>query len=166
MDKLTNLEHLKAASQAAKGLIGEVAVAAAEALEELAAQQQGGAPGGGIPSGLVAMWSGAADNIPDGWALCNGENGTPDLRDRFVVGAGSSYSVGATGGEKTHTLTVSEMPSHSHSASLYSGSGKGVFASGSTSFSGMGYAGTSIVGSGAAHNNMPPYYALCYIMKL
>lgn len=67
-----------------------------------------------IPSGLITMWSGASTAIPSGWLLCNGENGTPDLRNRFIVGAGDEYEVGATGGEKTHTLTTEEMPSHTH----------------------------------------------------
>jgi microcystin-dependent protein len=60
------------------------------------------------------MWSGAVNQIPEGWVLCDGSNGTPNLRDRFVVGAGSGYVVGATGGEATHVLAISEMPSHTH----------------------------------------------------
>jgi microcystin-dependent protein len=67
-----------------------------------------------IPKGGIIMWSGATGSIPEGWALCDGTNGTPDLRDRFIVGAGSSYSVGATGGEATHTLSIAEIPSHTH----------------------------------------------------
>ena len=51
-----------------------------------------------IPSGIISMWSGATSEIPTGWALCNGENGTPDLRDKFIIGAGGNYEVGATGG--------------------------------------------------------------------
>lgn len=70
--------------------------------------------GNGIPKGGVIMWSGAVNQIPAGWALCDGTNGTPDLRDRFIVGAGSGYAVGASGGEATHVLTVNEMPSHTH----------------------------------------------------
>ena len=196
MDKLTNLEQLRAASLAAKGLIGEVAGATAEALgemaealEDLAAQQQGstltisatgggdsGGSGGGIPSGLVAMWSGEADAVPDGWALCDGSNGTPDLRDRFVLGAGSSYSVGDKGGEETHKLTTSEIPRHSHDYTPTSYSANlGMRAEASRinnntviSLSSSSSAGksTTSVGSGFAHNNMPPYYVLCYIMKL
>ncbi len=78
---------------------------------------------GAIPVGGIVIWSGTIASIPKGWALCDGSNGRPDLRERFVVGAGSSdnttvpsstYSVGATGGENTHVLTVAEMPSHSH----------------------------------------------------
>ena len=58
-------------------------------------------------SGMIIIWSGAQNAIPSGWVLCNGSNSTPDLRDRFVVGAGNSYSVGATGGSNTATDTVS-----------------------------------------------------------
>jgi len=68
-----------------------------------------------IPSGVILMWSGGVASIPSGWSLCDGTNGTPDLRDRFVVGAGGSYAVDATGGADSVTLTESEIPSHSHS---------------------------------------------------
>jgi microcystin-dependent protein len=67
-----------------------------------------------IPSGVILLWSGSIATIPGGWALCNGSNGTPDLRDRFVVGAGSTYSVGATGGANTVTLDATQIPSHTH----------------------------------------------------
>lgn len=56
-----------------------------------------------IPAGVIVMWSGAANAIPSGWALCNGSNGTPDLRNRFIVGAGDTYAVGASGGASTHS---------------------------------------------------------------
>ena len=80
------------------------------------------ASGGIIPSGGIIIWSGASTAIPDGWLLCDGTNGTPDLRDRFVIGAGSSYSVAAKGGSKTKTLTTANLPSHSHgSGSLSTG---------------------------------------------
>ncbi|MDD4531702.1 MAG: hypothetical protein PHH21_03300 [Candidatus Pacebacteria bacterium] len=148
---------------------------------------------GSIPSGVILLWSGSIASIPSGWALCNGSNGTPDLRDRFVVGAGSTYSVAATGGEATHTIITNEMPSHSHSdpGHSHSFSGQtsmpyGNAASGSSvplcgfctnttgsysiSISGTTSSGsggsTGGAGGGAAHNNLPPYYSLAYIMKL
>jgi microcystin-dependent protein len=71
----------------------------------------------GIPVGLITMWSGSIVSIPSGWALCNGTLGTPDLRDRFVVGAGSTYAVGATGGFNTVTLDTTQIPSHTHTGS-------------------------------------------------
>jgi len=64
--------------------------------------------GNGVPKGGIIMWSGSVASIPEGWALCDGTNGTPDLRDRFVVGAGSGYAVGATGGSANINV------SHSH----------------------------------------------------
>lgn len=67
--------------------------------------------------GMILLWSGATNTIPNGWALCNGQNGTPNLVDRFIVGAGSAYAVGATGGSSTVTLTTAQIPSHTHVAS-------------------------------------------------
>lgn len=69
--------------------------------------------GSAIPAGAIIMWTGST--APAGWALCNGQNGTPDLRDRFIVGAGSSYGVGNTGGLNQVTLTTPQIPSHTHS---------------------------------------------------
>jgi microcystin-dependent protein len=70
-----------------------------------------------VPSGGIIMWSGAVSAIPAGWVLCNGSNSTPDLRDRFVVGAGSSYAVNATGGASTVALSTANLPAHNHTAS-------------------------------------------------
>jgi microcystin-dependent protein len=67
-----------------------------------------------IPSGVITLWSGAIGAIPAGWLLCNGTSGTPDLRDRFVVGAGTTYAVGATGGAATVTLSTGNLPAHTH----------------------------------------------------
>ena len=127
--------------------------------------------GGAVPSGGIIIWSGAANAIPSGWVLCNGQNSTPDLRDRFVVGAGSgsSYSVGNTGGANSVTLTTNQIPSHTHSyvGHTYPGSGPEQNQSGGpedrTSFNVNKTTGST--GSGQSHENRPPYYALCYIMK-
>jgi hypothetical protein len=70
------------------------------------------AAGGTVPSGAIMMWSGSIASIPAGWYLCDGTNGTPNLRDRFIVGAGSTYAVNATGGSADATL-----PSHTHGVS-------------------------------------------------
>ncbi len=94
-----------------------------------------------VPAGTIALWSGAASAIPTGWALCDGQNGTPDLRGRFVVGAGGDYAVGDTGGAATEEL------------SAYSHTGGSVF-------------GTFYAYDAVSHDNRPPYYALCFIMKL
>ena len=76
----------------------------------------------GIPVGLISMWSGSIGAIPSGWALCDGTSGRPDLRDRFIVGAGSTYAIGATGGSNTVTLDTTQIPSHTHTGSGTSGS--------------------------------------------
>jgi len=77
----------------------------------------------GFPSGGIIIWSGASTAIPSGWYLCDGNNSTPDLRNRFVVGATDTYNVGDTGGSNSadhlhttgdHTLTINEIPSHDH----------------------------------------------------
>lgn len=94
-----------------------------------------------LPAGVITMWSGSIASIPSGWVLCNGSNGTPDLRDRFVVGAGSTYAVGATGGANTVTLTTNNLPSHTHSIS-----GSGTTSGQSADHSHFFSAGTSGVG--------------------
>lgn len=143
-----------------------------------------------LPSGIIAMWSGSSTDIPTGWLLCDGSNGTPDLRNRFIVGAGSTYSPKATGGEATHKLTTAEMPSHNHtlsSSGLYVNIQWALSPGGSDPRSAPYYhgesndgntrsgtyqhpvtAGSSAIansGSDQPHNNLPPYYALCFIMK-
>jgi hypothetical protein len=137
-----------------------------------------------IPAGLITMWSGSIGSIPSGWALCNGSNGTPDLRDRFVVAAGSTYSVAQTGGSAdsvvvshTHTATsVVTDPGHLHTLNVtqqLGGGGSGGDANSGASnpptnsaFTGITVAttnqSTGVSGTGA---NLPPYYALAYIMK-
>lgn len=127
------------------------------------------APSLTIPAGAILIWSGQPNQVPAGWALCNGTNGTPDLRDRFVVGAGSGYLVGANGGEAQHTLAIAELPSHNHSmGSMMRTNGLTSLAQGGL---GMYYSltlaqATDYTGGGEPHENRPPYYALCYIMKL
>ncbi len=128
-----------------------------------------------IPTGVIVMWSGSIANIPSGWALCNGSNGTPDLRERFIVGAGgdnpnvngTGYNVDDAGGEANHTLTIAEMPSHTHGM-RYDPSSSGTeyqFNSG-TDQGFREYVDTYSTGGDEPHENRPPYYALAYIMKL
>ena len=126
-----------------------------------------------FPAGIITLWSGSSASIPGGWMLCDGTAPAPDLRDRFVVGATSSYAVDATGGSTTsgaHTLTTAEMPAHNHS--YYSRGFTGQDGTGaSNQFSDetvLYYGGTGSAGGGGAHSHaatLPPYYALCYIMK-
>jgi microcystin-dependent protein len=68
-----------------------------------------------IPYGIIVMWYGSAASVPAGWALCNGGSGTPNLQDRFVIAAGSGYYPGQTGGANEITLSVGQLPSHTHS---------------------------------------------------
>jgi hypothetical protein len=147
-----------------------------------------------LPTGIITMWSGAIVNIPSGWALCNGSNGTPDLRDRFVVGAGSTYAVAATGGNAnavvvshTHTATsVVSDPGHNHAngsfnrllqvtgtqtaSTVDNDPGEpNLTSSGNIQSNTTGITvSTTINSSGVsgANANLPPYYALAYIMKL
>lgn len=154
---------------------------------------------GPVPPGTIIMWYGDISSPPEGWVPCDGRTinwndvpfTVPDLRDRFIVGAGSSYGRGYTGGEATHTLTVEEMPSHNH----------GVYDPGHNHNNGqynvllkatneytvpyinhgdnepdcVNYStiqpattGISIQSAGGnnAHENRPPYYALYFLMKL
>lgn len=69
-----------------------------------------------VPVGAVVVWTGLISAIPTGWQLCDGTNGAPDLRDRFIVGAGSVYGVGDTGGVAQVTLTAPQLPDHTHPA--------------------------------------------------
>ena len=69
-------------------------------------------------TGMIILWYGDTGNIPTGFVLCDGNNSTPDLRDKFVVGAGSAYSPGNSGGNSSVTLSTSQLPSHNHSVSV------------------------------------------------
>ena len=170
--------------------------------------------GGTIPVGGIIIWSGASNAIPSGWALCDGSNSTPDLRNRFVVGAGSTYSVAGTGGSKDaivvqHNHSSANNGSHSHGASTntagehnhqfkatwrmgdevgWSNSNK-VFSGDEDSSwywvsthqrikDAGAHSHTVSINSGGNHNhtinnsgssgtdaNLPPYFALCYIMR-
>ena len=167
--------------------------------------------GSGFPTGGIILWSGSTGSIPSGWALCNGSSGTPDLRNRFVVGAGSTYAVDATGGSADATI-----PSHTHTATTTVSTKTGLDGTltlinrGGSSYNnslmransgsvtttnqgnsvgyGEGWEGeggsgsskatftlnhdhsattsVSSAGSSATNANLPPYYALAYIMKL
>lgn len=123
-------------------------------------------PQSDFPVGGIIIWSGSESNIPNNWQLCDGTNGTPDLRNQFVVGAGGIYNVGNTGGESEHTLTIYEMPSHNHSMTVYGFSAEGYYVKSSNGSNPIGIVTTNHTGGSQPHNNMPPYYALCYIMKI
>jgi len=126
---------------------------------------------GAVPPGIITGWSGAEADIPAGYALCDGSSGTPDLRDRFIVGAGSTYSVGDTGGndsiDLTHTHSTPSGTSGAPSATTtvdntLAGS---TVAVGSATHTHSTPSGTSGNGLGST-DIRPKYYALCFIMKL
>ena len=129
-----------------------------------------------IPSGVILLWSGSVGSIPSGWVLCDGTNSTPDLRNRFVVGAGDTYSVSGTGGSAdaivvSHTHTVSD-PGHTHQNYLNSAGGgqrglEGAVGGGPITGMLSAFTGITIASAGESgtNANLPPYYALAYIMK-
>ena len=121
-----------------------------------------------IPTGVIVIWSGADDNIPSGWHICDGTDGTPDLTDKFVLGAGTTHSVGDTGGEETHKLTVEEIPEHYHTVDANASETTSGQMHGAVIIKSDGAIkrASSEVGGNKSHNNMPPYYTLCYIMKM
>jgi hypothetical protein len=121
---------------------------------------------GNFPSGMIIMWSGP--NIPSGWKICSGSNGTPDLRDRFIVAAGHSYNVGATGGSAFVTLSLNEIPPHSHTirTPLEASDVDRGFGNSLWSVDNVRVQTSSSAGGGAPHENRPPYYALYFIMKV
>ena len=178
----------------------------------LVSQGLGATPawGNAFVTGMIMLWSGSTSSVPSGWRLCDGGGGTPDLRDRFVVGAGNSYDVNATGGSKdavaishSHTastsvatktglngtLTLINRGGSSGAQSLmrarsgsvtYASQGQGNYGTGWEGEGGSNSskatfalnhnhsASTSVnsAGSSGTDKNLPPYYALAYIMKV
>ena len=114
-------------------------------------------------TGMIIAWYGSIANIPSGFVLCDGNNNTPDLRDRFIIGAGNNYAVDATGGSKDAVLV-----SHFHTTLNYVGRSNyaeprnfGVGTDGNLNSTGN----TDTKGESGTDKNLPPYHALCYIMK-
>jgi microcystin-dependent protein len=144
----------------------------------------------GFFKGIIVMWSGT--NIPTGWVLCDGSNNTPDLRGRFVLGSGKGANlteriIGDKGGTEKHTLTIDEIPRHTHNfvqfithnddgRESYTHNYKGNDQSSARIFKADHAKGggqtdvlepeTSRTGNSKPHENMPPFYVLAYIMKL
>lgn len=150
----------------------------------------------GVEKGTVFPWYGEISNIPYGFALADGKNGTPNLSDRFLVGAGKSYNVGATGGLDEVILEIDQSISYYHGVGdYYQGNNNGAFlglnrnetfflppGGGVIGWNGSNHGGyysaaESIVGeqitslaigcdASKPHENRPPYFAVYYIMKL
>lgn len=110
-----------------------------------------------ISTGMILLWSGSIVSIPPGYVICDGNNDTPDLRDRFILGAGGAWAVDDSGGTTTHTHNFT---GDGHFHDLAAGAG---LSSGSTrrNFTSINPA-TGTTDSG---NNLPPFYALAFIMK-
>lgn len=109
------------------------------------------------PTGIINLWAGAIVDIPAGWVLCDGNNGTPDLRDRFLVGAGDSFDPNDSGGSNTHTH-AGTTDGHNHTLPASTVIGGGAVFNSTTSTN------TDTFTTDPA-NHLPPYYALAYIMK-
>jgi len=146
--------------------------------------------GSAIPQGSIIMWYGASNTVPTGWQICDGTNSTPDLRDKFIVGAGTTYSNGNTGGSAnavvvSHSHSVTD-PGHDHTGPTYqyllkppyvgSLTGNDMSGSGSEQAVGGGDGGLMITtatnitinsqGVSGTNANLPPYFALFFIMKM
>ena len=116
-------------------------------------------------TGMIIAWYGSIASIPSGFVICDGNNNTPDLRDKFIIGAGNNYAVDATGGQADAIVPNHTHPTTFDNKKYFPGGG-----STSVSFGGAGgYPADTFsmdnTGGGGAHENRPPYYALCYIMK-
>lgn len=111
-----------------------------------------------VVKGMITVWSGAIVAIPSGWALCDGNNETPDLRDKFIVGAGDSYAPAATGGTVTHAHNFTGSGHyHDFIAGPHIAAGTNIDTQTNTG---------NATGVTDAGDTLPPYYALAYIMKL
>jgi len=109
------------------------------------------------PRGLILLWHGAIVDIPSGFKLCDGNNGTPDLRDKFVIGAGSTYNPADTGGTLTHTHAFTG-DGHTHTFPVGPHLATGIGKNNETR-------SENVTGTTDAGVNTPPYYALAFIMK-
>jgi hypothetical protein len=129
-----------------------------------------------MPKGSIIAFS-TNTNLPHGWNVCDGTNGTPDLRGRFILGSSANKAIGAKGGEERVRLNVNEMPSHSHRISQlnrlgnpdgWKDGGRHYWRNNDYRWNRTPDQGKMVDASGGnqSHNNMPPYYALVYIMKL
>ena len=109
--------------------------------------------------GLITLWSGSIASIPRTWKLCNGSNGTPDMRDRFVVGAGGAKALDETGGAAAHDHTFT-ADGHDHRTIFFDGPIGG----GDPRFSSNVTDAKTPTGTTDTASTYPPFYALAYIM--
>lgn len=133
------------------------------------------------PVGSVCLWHGLIVNIPRGWFLMDGTNGTNDLTAQFIRGADSGQDAGGTGGSDTHTIIEAELAAHDHSLTdpthfhkvggalqtpNFSGLRRGDFPiGGGNALSKVSGISIGSTGSGTAHENRPQFYQLAYIQR-
>ncbi len=111
-----------------------------------------------IPSGSIIQWFGSIGSIPSGFVLCDGNNGTPDLRNKFIVGAGDTYAVDETGGNIEHTHGF-VGDGHNHTILGGSGVQGGVGINDITDT-------VQVTGTTQQKNGLPPFHSLAYIMRI
>jgi microcystin-dependent protein len=159
-------------------------ISATESIQNMASLLMNSSNNPFYPSGIISMWSGSITDIPRGWVICDGLNNTPNLRGRFILGynptdinsniPGTITTLVARankmldiGGEENHVLTAHEMPHHSHGYVPVRKWQEGGHGDITTGGSDAGYVDAVTTGTGGngAHNNMPPYFVLAYIMK-
>ncbi len=140
----------------------------------------------GTPQDTIVVWTGAVFSIPDGWALCDGLDGRPNLLDQFIRGVNTdTTNPGITGGESIITLITSQLPSHNHSLTetlhfhqnvrgssptagggVFIGSGN-LSSSVNTEITSLSLSSTTgSKGSGGSHDNIPPFFTVAFIIKL
>jgi hypothetical protein len=114
--------------------------------------------------GMIMMFNSAT--APSGWLLCDGTNGTPDLRARFIMHQypAATFDFGETGGTGSFVLDITRMPGHTHDFDTHNGIGTSLGAGNGTSPTGSSDA-TSSVGAADPIETLPPYYVLTFIMK-
>jgi microcystin-dependent protein len=122
----------------------------------------------GVPTGVIAMWHGASSAIPSGWVICDGNNSTPNLTDKFIKSTGTANQTGGGTTTGAHTLSIAEMPAHTHSKNYTPGSAAAYAAAARNSFFDGASGVTSSTGGGGSHTHTqaePVYYSLIFIMK-
>ncbi|QCG92093.1 phage tail protein [Azospirillum sp. TSH100] len=124
-----------------------------------------------LPKNSVIMWYGSADEVPDGWAICDGKNLTPDMRERFPIGVGANYIPQKTGGSSTIVIKPQNLPPHTHSYSQFTQK-RDNWKSGGDASPGDGTGGNiegqtdNGPGTGQPIETLPPYFAIYFIMKI
>ena len=121
--------------------------------------------GGAFVTGMIVAWSGATNAIPTGFVICDGNNNTPDLRDKFIIGAGNNYNVDDTGGSKDAVVVDHKHTTNIDGGHVIPGNGGSTFPYGGAGTYSSTVFNMNNEGVSGTDKNLPPYHALCYIMK-